>query len=148
MQLSIKFQSDRSYLASWQNKIIARYELLKTRPEARLKSVYLGAKSMSEAQNIAKTVNSLFAVRVEIRPAQRCKTAFEVVVRGIKIALMPELERFIRELIEATERFFPTPKPVAPFQPIAPMRVTPLIRRPDQPDRALVKSGGLRLNIL
>ncbi|MBD1853971.1 hypothetical protein H6F87_29075 [Cyanobacteria bacterium FACHB-502] len=149
MQLTIKFQSARSYLASWQSRIIARYELLKTKSEARLKSVYLGAKSMPEAQTIAKTISNLFQVRVEIRPAQRCATAFEVVVRNIKVAVMAAIEKFVLALITAAEMpTAPAPKPIAPIKPVAPMNVVPLVHRPDLPGRSFRRtSDGKLLNL-
>jgi hypothetical protein len=149
-RLKLTFTSDRSYLASWQGKVIARYELLKTKSEARLKSLYLGAKSMPEAQTIAKTISNLFQFRVEIRPAQRCNTAFEVVVRNIKVAVMAAIERFALALITAAEMLAAKPaQPIASkVVPLQPMRVAPLLHRPDQAGRTLVNSGGLRLNVL
>jgi hypothetical protein len=120
MQLKITFTSDRAYLASWQDRIIARYELLKTKSAARLKAVYLGVRSMPEAQELAKKLNQLFSCKVEIRTAQRCDTAFEVVIRSPRVSLMPEIERFIKELITAAVKGDAAkivPFPVAPSQP-------------------------------
>ena len=146
-RITLAYTSDRSYTASWQGKVIARYELLKTKSEARLKSLYLGAKSMAEAQTIAKTVTKLFQVQVDVRPAQRCSTAFEVVVRGIKVAVMAAIEKFVLALITTAEMPAATPV-VKPAQPIGSNVLhLPLLNRPDQPGRTLVSSGGLRLNI-
>lgn len=134
MQLTIKLESDRFYLVSWQNRIISRYETLKTKPTARLKAVYMGVKTMQEAQTIARTVTNLFQVRVEIRPGQRTTAAFEVVIRSPKVAMMPAIEKFILALITAAE--------MPPAAPKAAHRiVTPIMHRPDLSRSATVQSG-------
>lgn len=144
MQLTIKLESDRFYLVSWQSRIIARYETLKTKPVARLKAVYLGVAAMPEAQTIAKTVSKLFGCRVEIRPGQRTTAAFEVVIRSPKVGQMAAIEKFILALITAAE--MPPAAPKAAHQ-ITVKPIAPIVNRPDQPDRALVRSGNRVLNI-
>ncbi len=120
MQLTVSFTSDRSYQISTKNNLfVACYELLKTRAVSRLKSLYIGAATMQAATTIAGEIRKLFSVKVEIRPAQRCASEFEVVVRSPKVALMAGIERFIATLIASIK---PQPAQVIPFttaQPIA-----------------------------
>ncbi len=155
MQLKITFTSDRVYLASWQNRIIARYELLKTKSAARLKAVYLGVRSMVEAQELASKINQLFHCKVEIRPATRTASPIEVVIRSPKVGMMPAIERFLLTLITTaanlkTDAVKIVPFPVAPSQP-APIAMgsgaSPRLReRMSRDHRGRTLVGGLSID--
>lgn len=154
MHFTASFTSPRSYLLSWQGKIIARYELLKRSAVARLKSVYFGAKSMSEAQAVAKMVNRLFQLSTIIRPSERTCLPYEVVIRGVRVGQAAAIERFLATFIGASVAapgspipHFTAPVPVFAAVGNAP-KVKPVIHRPDLPDRAVaVGSDGRVLNI-
>ncbi|WP_088893176.1 hypothetical protein [Leptolyngbya ohadii] len=101
MRLTVTYLSDRAYLASTDDRaFVARYELLKTKPTARLKSVYVGASSMQLAQAIAQQVRQLFQVNVEVRSATRTDARFEVVIRAPRVAIQAEVEKFLWVLMQ------------------------------------------------
>lgn len=109
----ISWQSDRSYTVTVSPRILARYELLKTRPEARLKSVYFGFDSVQLANQFVSEIRiAIDNLRIEIRKARRVSTEFEVKISGIKIAQMQILERFCKTLIANIK---PQPVRVIPF---------------------------------
>ena len=121
MQLSVKFTSDRAYTVTTKNGLfVACYELLKTRAVSRLKSLYIGTETMQAATTIAGEIRRLFNVKVEIRAAQRCAAAFEVVIRSPKVALMEGIERFISTLIKSIK---PQSAQVIPFPTAAAMPI-------------------------
>lgn len=141
---SIQFTSDRQYtVSSSDRRFVACYELLKTKAQARLKSLYIGCDNMPIATATAQQIRQLFRVKVEVRSAQRTSAKFEVCVRSPKVALMAGIEKFVLTLALSIN-----PVAVVPaVSKVVPLY--PLINRPDIPVRSLVTgSDGRKLNII
>ncbi|HEY9695916.1 MAG TPA: hypothetical protein V6D10_01405 [Trichocoleus sp.] len=132
-KVTVRYTSDRAYLVSTSPRIIARYELLKSKPQARLKAMYFGFYRVEQAnQFIAEFRLAIAGVRVELRRATRTAAEFEVVIRSPKVADMAIVERFCKTLLtaaaaapkaqtKATVIQFPAPVPM----PIAVGQVKP-----------------------